>query len=179
MRNILRLFFVCLPIFVLGQANYASSLQASGGYTEDGFGLMADYDYYINRKTFVQFSLFFALANDKESGYKVPYTTFNVQPSIFFNVIEAKAMKPIEWNLGGGGILGYETINGNSDELPNGAIITAESGFIYGLFIGSEVEYHLTDEWSLLLKMNQHYHVNSSLGQFQPYIALGVKYYLF
>lgn len=180
MKKILFITLFIIPLFLSSQSNYSSSLQVTGGYVEDGFGIMTSYDYYFSKVDMVQFSLTFNLANDREGIAKVPYAIFAVHPSYFRKIIEARRGRLWDVQLGAGGILGYESINSNSNELPSGAILTAKSGFIYGVFIGGELEYHLDNEnFSMLLKANQHYHINSELGKFQPYIGIGLKYYLF
>ncbi len=158
--------------------NYASSVGLSGGYAEDGFGIMATYNYHLNRNRYAQLSVFVAIAEDKGS-FNIPYNIFTVQPGYFFKVWEQKNFKKYALNLGGGGIFGYEVINNGNSILSNGAILDAKSQFIYGAFIGIEGEITLSNDFSLLIKANEYYHINSDVGKFYPYVGLGLRYFLF
>ena len=72
---------------------------------------------------------------------------------------------------------GYETVNKGEKNLSNGALITSRPGFIYGAFLGLDIDYSISDKLSLVLKANQYYHANSNLGEFVPFVGLGLKYY--
>ena len=158
--------------------NYASSVGISGGYAEDGFGIMATYNYHLNRNRYAQLSVFVAIAEDKGS-FDIPYNIFTVQPGYFIKVWEQKNFKKYGVNLGGGGIFGYEVINNGNSLLSNGAILDAKSQFIYGIFAGIEGEIALSNDFSLLIKANEYYHINSDVGKFYPYAGLGLRYFLF
>lgn len=158
--------------------NYASSIGLSGGYAEDGFGIMATYNYHLNRDRYAQLSVFAAVAEDKGS-FDIPYNIFTVQPGYFIKVWEQKNFKKYALNLGGGAIIGYEVINNGNSLLETGAIIDAKSQFIYGGFLGLEGELTLSNSFSLLLKANEYYHINSDIGNFYPYAGIGLRYFLF
>ncbi|MGP1992953.1 conjugal transfer protein TraO [Zobellia laminariae] len=158
--------------------NYASSVGISGGYAEDGFGIMATYNYHLSRNRYAQLSVFVAIAEDKGS-FDIPYNIFTVQPGYFIKVWEQKNFKKYGVNLGGGGIFGYEVINNGNSLLSNGAILDAKSQFIYGIFIGVEGEIALSNDFSLLVKANEYYHINSDVGKFYPYAGIGLRYFLF
>lgn len=158
--------------------NYASSIGLSGGYAEDGFGIMGTYNYHLNRNRYAQLSIFAAIAEDKGT-FNIPYNIFTVQPGYFFKIWEQKNFKKFNLNIGGGGIFGYEVINNGSNLLDTGAIIDAKSQFIYGLFLGLEGEITLSNDFSVLIKGNEYYHVNSDVGKFYPYVGIGLRYFLF
>lgn len=181
MRSTMVIVFTVFPIILMGQSsNYSSTLQACGGYVEDGFGITASYDYYTGRDQYAQLTIGFDLANDLESGYKIPYAILKVQPSYWLEVWEGEPVSmPISMNLGLGGLFGYIDINGGEESLPSGVLLTANSRFTYGGFIGIELEYHYSNSFSFLLRASENFYLNNELGQFQPYFAGGIKYYLF
>lgn len=176
-KIVLVAFFITSFAFCQG-SNYASSIGLSGGYAEDGFGVMGTYNYHLNRNRYAQLSVFAAIAKDKGS-YNIPYNIFTVQPGYFIKVWEQKNFKKYALNFGGGAIFGYEVINSGNSLLENGAVIDAKSQFIYGIFIGLEGEITLSNDFSLLLKANEYYHVNSDVGNFYPYAGIGLRYFLF
>lgn len=158
--------------------NYASSVGLSGGYAEDGFGIMVTYNHHLNRNRYAQLSVFAAIAEDKGT-FNIPYNIFTVQPGYFIKVWEQKNFKKYSLHLGGGAIFGYEVINNGNNLLETGAIIDARSQFIYGVFLGMEGEITLSNNFSLLLKANEYYHINSDVGNFYPYAGIGLRYFLF
>lgn len=179
MRNsiaVLALFITTMAYTQSG--NYASSVGISGGYAEDGYGIMATFNYHVNRERYVQWSIFAAIAEDKGS-FDIPYNIFTVQPGYFIKIWEQKNFKRYAVNFGGGAIIGYEVINNGSNLLENGAIIDAKSQFIYGAYLGLEGEITLSNDFSFLLKANEYYHVNSDIGNFYPYVGIGLRYFLF
>lgn len=181
MKNYLQLTLIILlcTISAYSQSgNYASSVGLSGGYAEDGFGIMATYNHHLNRNRYAQLSVFAAIAEDKGT-FNIPYNIFTVQPGYFIKVWEQKNFKKYALHLGGGAIFGYEVINNGNSLIETGAIIDARSQFIYGVFLGIEGEITLSNNFSLLLKANEYYHINSDVGNFYPYAGIGLRYFLF
>ncbi|MDB4291784.1 conjugal transfer protein TraO [Maribacter sp.] len=176
--KILLIALFIMPFAFSQGSNYASSIGLSGGYAEDGFGVMGTYNYHLNRNRYAQLSVFAAIAEDKGS-FNIPYNIFTVQPGYFIRVWEQKNFKKYALNLGGGAIFGYEVINNGNSLLETGAVIDAKSQFIYGIFVGLEGEITLSNDFSLLLKANEYYHVNSDVGNFYPYAGIGLRYFLF
>ncbi len=179
MRNIFiasLLFFACH----MAQAQaYASSVELTGGYVEDGFGGYINYNHHLDRRSHLQFGVFVGISNDSSTGEEIPYNIFTFNPGYFRKLISTNSRKPITLNIGGGGIIGYEVINNGSNELPSGAILNAKSQLIYGAFAGLEVEYAMKENLSLNLKAVEQYHPNSDIGEFYPFVGIGLRYYLF
>lgn len=162
---------------------HASTISASGGYAQDGYGVMTTYGHYISKDNFIGLSIYLSINNNisEEGLYKIPYYIFTIQPGYYFKLLDlGSSRRPISTRVGGGGIFGYEDINKGSNVLSNGARLNARNKFIYGAFITGELEYNITgNDLSALLTLNEHYHVNSDLGNFSLYIGLGLKYYIF
>lgn len=158
--------------------NYASSVDVSGGYAEDGVGFMAAYNYHLDKWSYVQVSIFGSISEDK-GKYNIPYNIFTVQPGYFRLLWREPNFQKISFSLGGGAVFGYEVINGGNNELENGALIDGNSRFIYGVYAGLESEYNIHDKWSILLRANEYYHINSDVGKVFPYLGIGLRYFLF
>lgn len=173
------LLFIIFAAFGYSQnGNYASSIGLSGGYAEDGFGIMGTYNYHLNRNRYAQLSIFAAIAEDKGT-FNIPYNIFTVQPGYFIKVWEQKNFKKYALNFGGGAIIGYEVINNGNSLLETGAVLEARSQFIYGAYLGLEGEITLSNDFSVLIKANEYYHANSDVGNFYPYAGIGLRYFLF
>ncbi|MCK0192900.1 conjugal transfer protein TraO [Arenibacter sp. F20364] len=164
-------------IFAQRRGNLASSVGVSGGYVEDGFAAMGTFNFHPNRFKYFQISVLAAFAEDRGTQ-DIPYNVFTIQPGLMYRLYISR-IKTFSVHAGGGGLFGYEVINNGSNELPNGAIIDGRSQFIYGAWIGAEAELALGDDFSLLIKANEYYHVNSDVGNFYPYAGVGIRYFLF
>ncbi len=172
---------VCLTVLLqVGSKaqNYASTLEGTAGYAQDGFAFNIGYNYYLDRVQYVQGALFMSFANDKVDGLSVPYNNFTLNIG-YFREIYRSPRKSWLLAIGGGGLVGYEVVNNGRERLDNGAVIDADSKFLYGLFIGAEIDVYLSDSWSITGKVNEYWHPPSDLGQFVFYGGIGVKYYLF
>lgn len=182
MRNFIIILLLVLAnghtSWAQNSGNYASSIGLSGGYAEDGLGVMATYNYHLSRNRYAQLSVFAAIAEDK-GNFNIPYNIFTVQPGYFIKVWEQRRFKKYSLNLGGGAIVGYEVINNGNNLLDTGAVINAKSQFIYGVYLGMEGEINISNSFSILLKANEYYHVNSDVGNFYPYVGAGLRYFLF
>jgi len=177
-NTILILAFIITSIPLMGQ-NFASSVGVSGGYVEDGFGGNATFNFHPNRFSYIQIGVFASFSEENFDGIKVPYNVFSFQPGYYRRVFLVNSRKPLAVYLGGGAIAGYEVINNGSNELSSGALITAESKFIYGGFASIEVEWQLKESFSIALKVNEHYHANSDIGNLYPFAGLSLRYYLY
>lgn len=185
MRKIKRYAFVLIGIlsFLLGgqhlkAQNYASSLELSSGVVEDGYGINAGYNYYLNRFRYIQGAVFLSFAEDNQQGFSVPYNNFTLNIGYFNNIIEALNRK-FAASLGAGPVVGYEIINNGEQELSTGALVNNSSEFIYGGFVGAELDFYLSESFSIIGKANQYYHPSSDLGQFAFFGGVGIRYILF
>src|SRR6056297_3237668 len=165
-------------VFSQMRGNLASSVGVSGGYVEDGYGIMGTFNFHPDRYRYFQISVLAAIAEDKGSQ-DIPYNIFTIQPGIYYRVFVAPRKRNFSLFLGGGGLFGYEVINNGSNELPSGALINAKSQFVYGLYVGAEAEIGISNDFSLLVKANEYYHINSDVGNFYPYAGVGLRYFLF
>lgn len=165
---------------MLHSQNYSSAIGAQGGITQEGYAGMLNYNYYTSRNSFIQAGLFFSASEtDVGNNINVPFNSFTVQASYMTKLFQNR-FKSFIVNVGGGPLAGYEIINEGSRELSNGAIILDKSKFIFGLTGSIELEKTLGDgDFSVLLKYSQFYHPNSDLGEFIPFLGIGIRYFLY
>lgn len=169
--------FLMITMSIKAQS-YANAFTGNIGIVQDGIGGVFSYNYFLDRHDFIEAGLLLTAANFKYvDGIKIPYNdvTLNLgySKNVFWNY-----QNTFNVNIGAGGVFGYETVNKGDKELSNGAIIRSEPGFIYGAYIGVDLDYALTDQYSITLKLNEYYHANSNLGEFLPFVGIGVRYYV-
>ena len=171
------LFFFQPSLFLYSQ-NYDDAVSLTLGATQDGFAVLPSYNLKTKRNSFIQIGAFASFSNANFEQNKIPYQIFTAQFGYYKRVISSRFDKFI-LSGGIGGVLGYEVVNNGSDTLDTGALITTESGFIYGPYIGVDIDYYVSEKISFILKANQYYHITSDLGEFIPYLGVGGRYIIF
>jgi hypothetical protein len=176
-KHLLLIFFFGLFIQEAKSQSYANAFAINLGAVQDGFGGIISYNYFLDRHDFIDAGLLMTASKFKYvSDIKIPYNdfTFNLgySKNVYFNY-----QNTFNINIGAGGVFGYEAINNGDKNLSNGAVIESKSGFIYGAYIGIDFDYAIQDELSITLRANQYYHSNSSLGEFIPFVGIGIRYY--
>jgi len=157
--------------------SYANGFALNIGVVQDGIGGIMSYNYFLDRHDFIEAGLFFSAANYKyKESIKVPYNDFTVNAGYSKNVYY-NLQNTFNVNIGAGGVFGYETVNKGEKRLENGALVKSRAGFIYGAYIGIDIDYSINDRFSITLKANEFYHANSELGEFIPFAGLGFRYY--
>jgi hypothetical protein len=178
------LLFICLTVIQpkAQSQSYYNTFAFNFGPVQDGFGGLLSYDYFLDRHNFIEASLFLTAANYKyqpknDSEIKIPYNDFTANVGYSHNVF-TNYKNTYNLNISGGGVFGYETLNKGENILSNGASLNSRPGFIYGAYLGIELDISLTDATSVIIRGNEFYHANSSLGQFIPFGGLGLRFYL-
>lgn len=158
--------------------NYSSSIEMSSGYVQNGFGIQGSYNYDLNKKEYIKSSLLTYFTKEKYTDISLKTTTITLNVG-YYNTVWTNLRQTLKTSLGVGIIGGYESINNDNTELPNGALINSDSRFIYGMFIASEHDIYLSNKYSLIVKFHEYYHINSDVGKFIPFIGIGVRYYIY
>lgn len=158
--------------------SYSDAFTVNIGAVQDGLGGVISYNYFLDRHDFIDAGVLLTAANFKYvDGIKIPYNDFTLNlgysKNVFWNY-----KNTLNVNISAGGLFGYETVNKGDKNLSNGALIESKPGFIYGAYLGLDLEYSINDQLSAVLKANEYYHSNSTLGEFLPFIGLGVRYYV-
>ena len=179
-------YYLCIIAFLMlllttGKSysqSYSDGFTINLGVVQDGIAGLFNYNYFVDRHDFIDAGLLITVANyEYKDGIKIPYNdfTFNAgySKNIFYNYQNTFIV-----NIGAGGIFGYEIINKGDKNLENGALIISNSGSIYGAYLGLDLDYSLNDTLSLSFKANQFYHINSSMGNFVPFLGLGTRIYI-
>lgn len=166
-----------LIFFSLNKANAQKDVFAlHGGITSEGYAAMLSYDAYHYRD-YIEVSLLLTSSIHKYKDYKLPYQSFSLNFGYSKNIYESVRSTQIV-NISAGANIGFENINNGEIVLENGATISNKSSLIYGLYVGIEPEFYINDYISLTLKVNEYYNIKSSLGNFTPFIGVGIKYFL-
>lgn len=178
MKKIIFLFLTGLPLLLSAQTSH---MGVSGGYAENGFAFLVNYNYGLTESSYLQIGAYGSFAKSiltDQVEYEIPYSDFSLNIGYYHDVFRTNG-KRFKVSIGGGGVAGYELINGGDSELETGALIDAKSQFIYGAFAGAELDIVLSDAVSIYGAVNEYYHVNSDLGHLIFYGGVGIKYYFF
>jgi len=108
-------------------------------------------------------------------SYPIPVETYLAEGGYSFALLSDRG-KNISLNLGISGAAGYEIINQNNEILPNGAVIEARGGFVYGAGGRLSMEMYLNDHILLLVQGRVKGLWGTSAEQFRPSAGIGIRY---
>lgn len=172
-KSYLFLLFL-LPVTVFSQE---SSFGITGGYVTNGYAAHASYNYELRQNHYFQIALFASDNKDTSDNIEIPYNTLALNIGYYRNVFKDRNSQ-FHLALGGGGSIAYERINNGDSVLNNGAIIQGNTKIAYGVFLGAEPKYYLSDAFALLGVINTYLYANSDIGVNAIYVGLGGKFYL-
>lgn len=175
MKKLVLTILLYSPVLVFCQQ---SSIGISGGYASNGIGTIAEYNHYFKERSIINSSIYYSFSSINEKGQEINFSDITLNVGYFYRVLKTGKSR-FSINLGGGGVAGYEVINNGSNTLDSGAILNAESKAIFGAYVGSQINYFISNYFSLSLVTNQFYHANSDIGELAFYTGVGIKYFVF
>lgn len=145
-------------------------------YKTDGYGIQLNSNYYHSTMDFMQVSLAATFSKEKpNSGVEFPYDDYLFGLGYFTTILSAPD-KGIFFYFGGGASAGYKYINKGNTEFAFDAL-EAESSFIYGGYASFEMDFYISDAFSLIIPINGYYHFNSYLNDSTLLLGAGIRYY--
>lgn len=108
-------------------------------------------------------------------SYPIPVETYLAEGGYSFVLLGDRA-KNISLNLGITGTAGYEVINNSNNILPNGAVVQAKNGIVYGAGGRLSLETYLSDHFLLLVQGRIKALWGTSAEQFRPSAGAGLRY---
>lgn len=145
-------------------------------YKTDGYGIQLNSNYYHSTTDFMQVSLAATFSKEKpNSGVEFPYDDYLFGLGYFTTILSAPD-KGIFFYFGGGPSAGYKYIKKGNTEFAFDAL-EAESSFIYGGYASFEMDFYISDAFSLIIPINGYYHFNSDLNDSTLLLGAGIRYY--
>ncbi|MCK0161381.1 conjugal transfer protein TraO [Allomuricauda sp. F6463D] len=152
------------------------SLGLAPSYKTDGYGIQLNANYYHSSTDYMQVALVAAFSKEKpNSGVEFPYEDYLFNFGYFTTVLTSPK-RGIFFYFGGGPSLGYKYIN-NGDTYFAFDALEAESSFIYGVYASFEMDFFISDSFSLIIPINGYYHFNSDLNDSTVLLGAGIRYY--
>ncbi len=175
--NALLLFAIVLFASLSVQSQeYKIAASLSGGYVANGIGGMVSIDYKTNTYDFLKVAI---VANATELAFRnieVPVDIYALQLGYFFGVLRSHK-RTVALAIGVGGTVGNERINKGEAFLENENLLTIDPDkIIYGLYVGIDADVFVAQSVAITVDANETYHLNSDLGDFIPYVGLGLKF---
>lgn len=181
MKKLLILLFLVLGDASL-QAQQRSAgqwaLKASGGIVTGGhigaYGELGFEKLFGSTASSLHVSLLFRSQDfDTPVSYKVGVQHYDLLVQYGYQLLKNKNL-PILWFLMGGMYAGYENIP--STVIPE-VYTLDKSGFRYGMAIGTQVEFIITDVFNLYVQPMGIYTFNSDIEKFAFIPGIGMKFY--
>lgn len=177
LRNALIIFTLLVASCIHAQRS-TMSLEFAPGYSQEGFGAKAAFNYYHNRTDYYHLNLIATFSNEKTANQiDIPYNNYLLNVG-YFTPVFSNRQNSFSVFVGGGLSVGYETVNKGNTELSDGSLLVSKNQFLYGPYLGVSPDISLSDEFSLIVPMDLFYHFGSDLGGIQFLIGIGARYYL-
>ncbi|UII81820.1 conjugal transfer protein TraO [Flagellimonas sp. CMM7] len=180
-KNCLRcLIFLTLFMISLEQAYSQRSdffFDIVPSYKTNGYGINGNINYFHSTTDFFRASFVFASSIEQPvAGLEFPYDDYMLSLG-YFTTLVTSPKKGFFMFFGGGPSLGYKYINRGETDFPFDAV-DAESSFMYGGFATFELDFFLSDTFSIILPITGFYHFNSDLNNTTLLLGAGLRYYL-
>lgn len=178
MKYILLFIILISQVDIASSQNYyGKSIDITAGYTQDGFGIEAGYNYKFNETERVSINILTTFSEQDVERFRLAYNIYKLKGSYFWEVYSSRR-EGVNINFGGGLLGGYEDIMLKEDDDLNEVELKQSSQFIFGASLAAEIDLFITRSSSMVFKVSEEYHVNSDLGKFIPYISIGYRYEL-
>ena len=139
------------------------------------FGMVAALTHYLSRENYT-----FVMAEYEQQN--MPYRSYNVK--LKDALLQVGYMHPVlsdnsknVFLYGGISALGgYEQLNEDKKQLPDGATLLDRSLFVYGGAVHSSVEVFLTDRVLFLIKAQGRFLFGTDVHRFRPAVSVGLRF---
>lgn len=176
MKRILYLFIILSNFFIYSQNTH--SVAVTGGITQGGYAADVSFNYRLDYDTWVQARAYGAMSTMEINNLELPYTNYAFTFSYFKNIYRNRR-HTFNIAAGLGGLAGYEILNDKERRLSVIEAVDGESKVIYGVSGDLEIDFYLTESFSLILKTTQFAHINSDFGLLANYSSAGIRFYFF
>ncbi len=111
----------------------------------------------------------------KYTGCDIPINSFLLSGGYSFYVW-GDFMRNVNFNLGIGGLVGYEQINRGNELLYDGSKFDSTGNFIYGTNGKLSIESYLTEHLVFLVNGQLRFLKNSQMAQLRSLFGVGIRY---
>ena len=144
-------------------------------FTGDNFGVGISLTRYLKKENYT-----FVMAEYEQQN--MPYRSYNVK--LKDALLQVGYMQPILSDRGKnmllyGGISalgGYEQLNKDKKQLPDGATLLDRSRFVYGGAVHGSVEVFLTDRVLFLVRAQGRFLFGTDVHRFRPAVSAGLRF---
>lgn len=165
-------------VFVCHAQKYGGSLGLNVGNQEMGIGLKMDYNYHFKRYGFLHISALSTFGEFKVRGVRVPYESYLLMGGYSHQLWENFG-RSVKLSLVGGLATGHEGVNNGHRALEGELSVISYGKWIYGPYLGGEMEFLVSDRSSLVLSGMEYFHLNSNIGKNTPYFSVGFRAYVY
>ncbi len=150
---------------------------ALGGYSENGYGLLAGFKYFPNKsvKRYYEISGYAGSIEEKQTRYNIPIEVYSLNIGYFVNIqyLSSKT-SAFQFYVGAGGTIGNESINDSKIQLQPLESISTNDGTIYGVYGAMEADIKFFKNLSGIVRYTHFYHPNSDIGKTKFLLGIGL-----
>lgn len=183
---IIALLGATLPVFAQRHVPGLSGLELDAGFIDQFKAKKTDNSGYFGSVYLSKYTPnggYWKYGYNQTIRYYTPVSTHsfvNVKQYVgdlsFFKPVLTNSGSDFYLNLGAGGSAGYESVNDGVKLVEPGAVLVQQSRVIYGGFVGTDLEFYLSDHFILLAKAAERWYPSSTVSKFNFNAGIGVKF---
>ncbi len=156
-----------------------NGISAIVGYSENGYGAMANLQYYPNKNINRHFEIggYLSYMEERKTGYNIPVELYSLNVGYFIGVpFFSSNNDAFRFSIGAGGTIGNESIRDSEIQLDRLESISTKDGAVYGFYGAMKSEIKLFKHLSAIVRYTHFHHPKSEIGKTKFLIALGLNF---
>ncbi|WP_438424870.1 conjugal transfer protein TraO [Aquimarina macrocephali] len=150
-----------------------------GGYSENGYGIMANLHYYPNKNINRHFEIggYAGFMEERKTGYNIPVELYSLNIGYFIGIpFLSSKNDAFRFSIGAGGTIGNESIDVSEIQLDALESISTEDGAVYGFYGAVESDIKIFTYLSGVVRYTHFHHPKSDIGKTKFLIGLGLNF---
>ena len=166
---------------LLPKKELRNGISITGGYSENGYGVMSNFQYYPDKGIDRHFEIggYAGFIEEKKTGYNIPIEVYTLNIGYFIGIpFLSSKNDAFRFSIGAGGTIGNESINDSKIQLTALESISTEDGVIYGAYGALGTDIKITKKLSGIIRYTHFHHPNSEVGKTKFMIGIGINFKL-
>lgn len=156
-----------------------NSISMIGGYSENGYGVMTNFQYYPDKNIDRHFEIggYVGFMEERETEYNIPVELYSLNIGYFIGIpFLSSKNDAFRLSIGAGGTIGNEPIDVSEIQLDTLESISTKNGAVYGIYGAIESDIKLFKHLSGIVRYTHFHHPKSEIGKTKFLIGLGLNF---
>ena len=161
---------------------YDNGISATGFANGDDFNAQLNYSHRVfNYFDFIDVGVQVSSNTFELGSIEVPSNLIALNAAFYYDVIRNNRRfyyrNAFAITIGGGIQIGQESLDLSNIPLEEDESFNIEEDtIVFGPFVSANFDFYLNSFFAIAIRLSETYHVNSEVGNFSPYVGIGVKF---